>query len=210
MPESPFRFVVLDDPVQAMDPTKVDGLVQVLVEIAQTRQVVVFSHDDRFAAAVRRSPHTVPVAVLEVVRQAGSQVATRVTYSPADRFVKDGFGLAMDDGLPAETRDRVLPGLLRMALEAQARDTYFARRLTSGAHLGQVEHDWGEARKTRDRLALALDDPTKIEAWLDKAPHRRRALRTANRMHDQLTAGDPKGACRDVEATVRDLRDGVR
>ena len=43
--ESPFRFVVLDDPVQAMDPAKVDGLVALLSEIAETRQVVVFAHD---------------------------------------------------------------------------------------------------------------------------------------------------------------------
>ena len=28
--ESPFRFVVLDDPIQAMDPSKIDGFLQVL------------------------------------------------------------------------------------------------------------------------------------------------------------------------------------
>ena len=28
--ESPFRFLVIDDPVQAMDPLKVDGLARVL------------------------------------------------------------------------------------------------------------------------------------------------------------------------------------
>ena len=26
-PESPFRFIVLDDPIQAMDPSKVEGFV---------------------------------------------------------------------------------------------------------------------------------------------------------------------------------------
>ena len=31
---SPFRFVVIDDPVQAMDPAKVDGLARVLAEVA--------------------------------------------------------------------------------------------------------------------------------------------------------------------------------
>ena len=29
-PESPFRFIVVDDPVQSMDPSKVDGLARVL------------------------------------------------------------------------------------------------------------------------------------------------------------------------------------
>ena len=32
---SPFRFVVLDDPIQAMDPAKIDGFVQVLSEDRQ-------------------------------------------------------------------------------------------------------------------------------------------------------------------------------
>ena len=35
--ESPFRFVVIDDPVQAMDPNRVDGLARALEEAAKTR-----------------------------------------------------------------------------------------------------------------------------------------------------------------------------
>ncbi len=54
-PESPFRFVVLDDPIQAMDPTKVEGFVAVMQKLAVDRQVIVLSHDDRLSAAVRRS-----------------------------------------------------------------------------------------------------------------------------------------------------------
>jgi hypothetical protein len=64
--ESPFRFVILDDPVQAMDPAKVDGLVALLSEIAQTRQVIVFSHDDRLPAALRRV--NASARIYEVVR----------------------------------------------------------------------------------------------------------------------------------------------
>ena len=57
--ESPFRFAVIDDPVQAMDPAKVDGLARVLHRAARTRQIVVFTHDDRLpggdpAAEARR------------------------------------------------------------------------------------------------------------------------------------------------------------
>ena len=54
-PESPFRFVVLDDPIQAMDPAKVEGFVDVIQKIAAERQVIVLSHDDRLPDAVRRS-----------------------------------------------------------------------------------------------------------------------------------------------------------
>ena len=38
--ESPFRFVVIDDPVQSMDPARVDGLAKALEDIARTRQVL--------------------------------------------------------------------------------------------------------------------------------------------------------------------------
>jgi hypothetical protein len=38
--DSPFGFVVIDDPVQAMDPAKVDGLARVLSSVAASRQVV--------------------------------------------------------------------------------------------------------------------------------------------------------------------------
>jgi ABC-type lipoprotein export system ATPase subunit len=54
LPESPFRFLWIDDPVQSMDPARVDGLARALAETAKTRQVVVFTHDDRLPEAVRR------------------------------------------------------------------------------------------------------------------------------------------------------------
>jgi DNA repair exonuclease SbcCD ATPase subunit len=52
--DSPFRFLVIDDPVQSMDPAKVDGLARVLAGVAVERQVMVFTHDDRLAEATRR------------------------------------------------------------------------------------------------------------------------------------------------------------
>lgn len=210
MPDSPFRFIVLDDPVQAMDPAKVDGLVRVLLRIAQTRQVIVFSHDDRFASAVRRAPKGIPVTVAEVTREAGSRVTAAVSLSPATRYLRDAFGLASDGGLPDETCRRVLPGLLRMALEAQARDNYFARALSSGAAPEDVESEWERNRTTRLRLALALDDPATIDRWLNNAKYRRGSLTKANRIHLMLDHGTPLDACRDTEKTLVDLREGKK
>jgi hypothetical protein len=46
--QSPFRFLVLDDPIQATDPSKIDGFLDVLTELAAHRQLIVFTHDDRF------------------------------------------------------------------------------------------------------------------------------------------------------------------
>lgn len=210
MPQSPFRFVVLDDPVQAMDPAKVDGLVNVLLEIARTRQVIVFSHDDRFASAVRRAPREVPVKVLEIRREANSKVTAVVALSPAQRYLRDAFAITKDEGLDLETLRRVLPGLLRMALEAQCREVYFTRGLSSGASHQEVEENWAAAMKTRARLGLAVADGADPAGWLNQYPHRRRALKHANAIHSQLESVAPIDACRDVERAVDDLVAGAR
>ena len=73
--ESPFRFAVIDDPVQAMDPAKVDGLARVLHRAARTRQIVVFTHDDRLPEAIRRL--RLDATMLHVDRRAGSSVDVR-------------------------------------------------------------------------------------------------------------------------------------
>ena len=71
--ESPFGFVVIDDPVQSMDPAKVDGLARVLSSAAASRQVVVFTHDDRLPAALRQLQ--LPATVWAVTRRERSVVS---------------------------------------------------------------------------------------------------------------------------------------
>ena len=95
---SPFGFVMIDDPVQAMDPAKVDGLAQVLAEVARTRQVVVFSHDDRLADAVRRLP--LPPTVWEVQRHEQPEVRLVPSADPVARYLDD---------VRAVLRDRTCP-----------------------------------------------------------------------------------------------------
>ena len=146
MPESPFRFVVLDDPVQAMDPAKVDGLVAVLLDIAATRQVIVFStmtgSPARCGARQRgarqdRRDHA----------RGRVKVSASVAFSPSKRYLNDAFGIVKDAALPDETLRRVLPGLLRMALEAAARDVYFAREVSAGVPHADVEAAWEGRRR---------------------------------------------------------------
>ena len=78
--ESPFRFVVIDDPVQSMDPARVDGLANVLQAASKDRQVVVFTHDDRLPEAVRRLG--IKATVIEVTRKEGSLVAHATLEGP--------------------------------------------------------------------------------------------------------------------------------
>ena len=103
--DSPFRFLVIDDPVQAMDPAKVDGLARVLDELGRRRQVVVFTHDDRLPEAVRSLG--IDATVLEVTRRPGSQVNVRLALDPVERALQDAGALCADDKLPAAVAVRV-------------------------------------------------------------------------------------------------------
>lgn len=205
MAQSPFRFVVLDDPVQAMDPAKVDGLVTTLSRIAQDRQVIVFSHDDRLAAAVRRAP--VDAQIWEVTRHAKSKVALTNTYDPANRYLRDAFALVKDGRLPDAILRRALPGLLRMAVEAAASDRFWSVRLAAGDTPANVEKVWTDARLTRTRVSLAVyDEDRQLDEWLDKASYRKRGLGVCTSgMHDGLR-GDALQACHNVQRMVTDVQ----
>jgi hypothetical protein len=198
---SPFRFVVLDDPIQAMDPAKIDGFVQVLSEIAQTHQVIVFSHDDRLASVIRETG--VDARLVEVVRETGSKVTVRDNINPALRQVKDIFALIEDDRLPDEIRARVLPGLFRMAVESAAQQAYYTKQSLAGRPRAEFEEAWMSVKKTIPRLALAVhgDPSADLKGWLDAKPERRPTLRLCKAVHGEAT-GVSKQEARELERTV--------
>lgn len=204
--ESPFRFVVLDDPIQAMDPSKIDGFVCVLRKLAEHRQVVVLSHDDRLPEAVRRM--AVPARIVEVCRGAGSTVQIDPVLDPAGRYLDDAFALVKDLEVPPEVRSRVLPGICRMAVEAAARDTFMARRLSAGTARADVEATWQKIATTRRRVALALrDDPdADINNWAQGRRWRAPTLELCGKRAHTGFNGDLLDAVRGVERTVQDLR----
>jgi hypothetical protein len=156
--ESPFRFLLIDDPVQAMDPAKVDGLARVLSEIAKTRQVVVFTHDDRLADAVRRLPDA--ARVFEVRRRERSQVEVVSNSDPIERYLSDATAVIKDEDMPDELRREIVANCCRGALEAAAHAKVRRVRLGRGAAHADVERDLERARKTHDKVTLAVfDDP---------------------------------------------------
>lgn len=106
--DSPFGFVVIDDPVQAMDPAKVDGLARVLSSVAATRQVVVFTRDDRLPAALRQLQ--LPATVLAVTRRERSVVTVRAVSERASHSLQDMVALAL---LGAASRAGDVPAELR-------------------------------------------------------------------------------------------------
>ena len=105
LPDSPFRFICVDDPVQSMDPARVEGLARVLADTAKTRQVVVFTHDDRLPEAVRRLG--LPARMLKVTRRADSVVEVLEARDPVSGYLDDARALAQDHrpaGVGARTR----------------------------------------------------------------------------------------------------------
>ena len=105
--ENPFRFMVIDDPVQAMDPARVDGLARVFEGIAADRQLVVFTHDDRLPESLRRLKikHTCK----KVTRRPGSVVEVTDSHDPVTQYFMDARAVIADAYLPEEMARRVIP-----------------------------------------------------------------------------------------------------
>ena len=152
--DSPFRFAMVDDPVQAMDPVRVDGLARVLYELAQTHQVVVFTHDDRLSSAIRRQQ--MPATILSVTRRPDSQVELKKSLDPIRGAIEDARAVQLSDGLPDEVRRRVVPGLCRQAVEAACLESGRRRLLADGMSLDACEETWAVTQRLLPRVAIGL------------------------------------------------------
>jgi recombinational DNA repair ATPase RecF len=159
LPESPFRFIVIDDPVQSMDPARVDGLARVLESASADRQVLVFTHDDRLPEAVRRLD--IAAEIVEVTRRENSVVEVRRALDPVGRYLEDALAVAGTAELPSSVAARVVPGLCRLALEAACMEAVRRRRLTRGESYGDVERLLGEAEGLGALAGLAFFDDAK-------------------------------------------------
>ncbi|MFF2088763.1 AAA family ATPase [Nocardia sp. NPDC058176] len=151
---SPFRFVMIDDPVQAMDPAKVDGLARVLAEVARSRQVVVFTHDERLAEAVRRMQ--LDATVLEVQRRDRSVVEVRVTGDPVRRYLDDARSLLRTPQLPPAIADELVATCCRSAIEAAGLAKARRQLLALGLDHAEVERRVRNAHTTRAMITLAI------------------------------------------------------
>ncbi|MFJ2566481.1 AAA family ATPase [Streptomyces sp. NPDC087568] len=139
--DSPFGFVVIDDPVQSMDPAKVDGLAQVLDELGRDRQVIVFTHDTRLPHAFRSQG--LPVTVLKVERGEKSKVHVTSETDPVKETIDDAMALAHTKNCPETALRHVLPSLCREALTTAIVEAAWIRRSRTG--------------RSAERLQAAID-----------------------------------------------------
>lgn len=157
--DSPFKFLVIDDPVHSMDPSKVDGLAQVLDELARGRQVVVFTHDNRLPEAIRRLQ--IDATIWEVQRREGSVVELRKNLDPVRRYLDDANALARTQELPEDVRRPVVAGFCRSALEAASHAIIRRKRISRGESRTSIETLIDGTHTLNQTLALAMFDDTR-------------------------------------------------
>lgn len=153
-PDSPFGFVVIDDPVQSMDPAKVHGLARVLHDLGETRQVVVFTHDTRLQRAFTDQELT--VTVMEVERAERSSVRVRTVTDPIEQALADARALARTPNLPPVAMTHVLPGLCRTVLERAFSDAAWLRLHRAGVAEDEAEKAVVGAVRLLEVAALGL------------------------------------------------------
>ncbi len=204
---TPFRFIVVDDPVQSLDELRVENLVRVLDGVARgslpgpaadggpvtfpPRQVVVLTHDDRVRNTIRRLGVAASLKTIE--RSPTSIVTLLADTDPVEEQLKDAERINSSSA-PDWIKERSIAALCRSALEALAYPA-FAHRCAKGA---DVETEWDDIDDTRGRLgkaggcqphALTSVYPSTLEALVDdlnKASHASHTAKSGWRPSDLI------------------------
>lgn len=156
---SPFGFRLVDDPIHALDDTRVDLVAAQLVRLAETHQVVVFTHDPRLEEHLRARVPT--MSVIAVDRDPTTQTVAWSQHStPWDALLKDADRLrehARSDGWQADASvESVVLGLCRNALDGAIRQTVISYAVRHGE---DVEQALGrlDKKETRKRIKHVVD-----------------------------------------------------
>lgn len=211
LPASPFRFLVIDDPVQSMDPAKVYGLAKVLERVAAHRQVVVFTHDERLPTAIR---HLGIKAHLKVVtRHERSQVTVGpdTQGDPALRYLDDAWAVASDPQVDRGLRTRAVCVLVRDAIEARCHDVVMTTGIRAGQSVADLESGLTQAHGLRAKLALAFFKDSRktndVDGRLERIDRQaRRVVRAANDgSHPSGTDAEPTMLVRDAQRLIKGM-----
>ncbi|MGW3246552.1 AAA family ATPase [Streptomyces sp. NPDC001070] len=210
--DSPFGFIVVDDPVQSMDPAKVHGLAQVLHELGKHRQVVVFTHDTRLQRAF--TSQELPVTVFQVERAKASKVKVTRVNDPVAQALADAKAIAATPNLPVAARTHVLPSLCRIALENAFLEAAWIRHHRSGGPERELHAAVDDAEKFRKVAALALFGDIKRVGDVDREVRARYGAQAAQLVKQCQKGAHPDGAqitdplrfVEDIDALAQKLR----
>lgn len=196
--ESPFRFLVIDDPVQAMDPHKVDGLARLLSKLAKDRQVVVFTHDARLEDALYRLQ--LPASVLEIQRESQSVVRIEERAGAVKQAIKDALRVAYaETELGHALVSELVPIHCRKALEAAAAQRIRRNKLGSGVPFADVEREISDCHGVNKLLALArFGNANKGGEVMPSLNNKSRRLADAYRAIKEGSHGGFSGSTKDL------------
>lgn len=205
-PDSPFGFVVIDDPVQSMDPAKVHGLAKVLHDLGETRQVVVFTHDTRLQRAFINQE--LPVTVMEVERAGRSVVTVNRVTDPVGQALADARALIRTRNLPPVAMTHVLPSLCRAVLERAFSEAAWLRLHRAGVAEHEAEKTVAGAVTLMDIAALGLfGDPTKRASDVYRELRRRCGSKAVDVVRQCQEGAHPSGTSMpDPQRFVDDIR----
>jgi hypothetical protein len=185
---------------------KVEGLAQVLQDVSRSRQVLVFTHDDRLADAVRRLG--INARILEVTRRPGSVVDVRPALTPVQRQLKDAEDLCADKALPNDVAARVVPGLCRLAVEVAFIEAIRRTQLRAGKPHAEVGAAIEVADTTTEKAALAMfGDAAKGAAVLPRLDNWQRSAADTYRAVNEGAHDGHRGSLRSLVERTRTLTD---
>ncbi|MFG3709299.1 hypothetical protein [Micromonospora sp. NPDC047730] len=155
--KSPFRFLILDDPIHAFDSERVQYLARTLVELAKNFQIVVLTHDERLWRELRALGKHTRHFRLSRLPDGASTVQVADVTSPGMGFI--------------EELDKVLGAEANQPLGSEAARTILALTMCRQA-LDTEIGDWVEILGRRagwsgDRIAAARDKANDTRQQLD-------------------------------------------
>lgn len=195
---SPFRFLVIDDPVQAMDPARVDQLAGVLAGVAKQRQVLVLTHDERLRDAVNRLQ--IEATLLDIRRAPGSRVTVSLHTDTVRRLLQQAGDVAEAGRVPDRLAARVVPGFCRQAVEIACAEAYRRRALAGGEDHRTVDGKLAKQQRLTERLRLLMGNDDEYEQRLEALSPGAGAL--VKRLNEGAHRGD--------DGDLRSLIDGAR
>lgn len=152
LPDSPFKFVILDDPVQSMDMSRVDGLARVLQRLSRHRQIIVLTHDERLREALLRQH--IPATVHRVSRAPNSVVSIRQVSTPWEMHHDDAMALSAGN-IPVELARVGVPVLGRLAIESKCMHVIRGSVVSAGGSHDDADEILGRLPRLNDRVAYA-------------------------------------------------------
>ena len=153
--DSPFGFLLIDDPIHALDGIRIDGLAQILHEIAKEKQVVVCTHDRRLEAALETLG--LPADILRLERSTGSAVQVASEENEILQRLDDADSLSSDPNIARTTRLIAVAGCCRTAVEGAAARHFRRTAMASGRSVDDIEAELDQVGdKLWDKVELAV------------------------------------------------------